>query len=361
MKKSVVRSQVERQKSAGFTLIELLVVIAIIGVLIALLLPAVQQAREAARRTQCKNNLHQHGLALHNYVDKQRKIPSGRRPPSTGPYATDPRASTQTFLLPELDQVAMYAQYNFQKNWSDPLNVPVTSKVVPAFNCPSTPVSIDRRDDDPKSYTTNGTFPATPTLVSTTDYSPVIGYRAEFQALVPGLQDPTTGKTDKYGNPTTNGFFQKNLDVGFETITDGLSNTIAFLESAGRPFKFTRGFKNVGTDVKHVNAGGWARPASDIQFAGSSYDGNTVPGTSVNATNGDAYNETEYLDTTGTTAPAGSLFWGVQGSGQPYSFHPAGFHALLGDGSVKFLADTVDIKVFGGLISRSGGEGPADL
>src|SRR5689334_12464273 len=98
----------------GFTLVELLVVVAIIGVLVALLLPAVQFAREAARRTQCANNLRQLGIAAHTFHDSQRKLPSSVRP---GGLTTAPRIAGLTFLLPNLEHSALYDKYDQTINW----------------------------------------------------------------------------------------------------------------------------------------------------------------------------------------------------------------------------------------------------
>src|SRR6186997_2060270 len=105
-----------RARARGFTLIELLVVIAVISVLIALLLPAVQQAREAARRSQCKNNLKQIGLAVHNFENSYRHLPVSNRPPSVG----SKRLSGITRILPYLDQTSVYNIYNQNLQWSDP-------------------------------------------------------------------------------------------------------------------------------------------------------------------------------------------------------------------------------------------------
>src|SRR5438477_4924407 len=105
------------QRSRGFTLIELLVVIAIIAVLIGLLLPAVQKVREAAGRMSCTNNLKQIGLALHNYQNANRSLPSSTN--QTGV----PRVSFMTRILPYLEQDGIYHRYDFTQNWYDAANL----------------------------------------------------------------------------------------------------------------------------------------------------------------------------------------------------------------------------------------------
>ncbi|HET6882441.1 MAG TPA: DUF1559 domain-containing protein, partial [Pirellulales bacterium] len=122
----------------GFTLVELLVVIAIIGILIALLLPAVQAARESARRTQCNNNLKQFGVALHNYHDAFHRLPasdSGVWNASGSLTNTD--ISDHARLLPYMEQANVYQFVNFNVKWNDPLNVVAAATRVGTFMCPS--------------------------------------------------------------------------------------------------------------------------------------------------------------------------------------------------------------------------------
>src|SRR6266481_8001418 len=128
------------KKHSAFTLIELLVVIAIIGVLIALLLPAVQKARESANRAKCQNNLHQIGIALHSYHGDHGSFPSGYlwKPKSPDvPTQTDPGWSWAALLLPYLEQDNLHGQINFRSSVSDPTNEAIRTSVLPGFVCPT--------------------------------------------------------------------------------------------------------------------------------------------------------------------------------------------------------------------------------
>ncbi len=143
--------QTPRHRRQGFTLIELLVVIAILAILIALLLPAIQQAREAARRTQCKNNLRQLGLALHNYHDRH-----GSLPPQT---VIDDRASTGwwswiTRVLPDLDQQPLYEHFDLGDDvWNNCSRYkPWTSQRLAVLQCPSDPNSDRIFESDGEAY-----------------------------------------------------------------------------------------------------------------------------------------------------------------------------------------------------------------
>jgi prepilin-type N-terminal cleavage/methylation domain-containing protein len=314
----------------GFTLVELLVVIAIIGVLVALLLPAVQAAREAGRRSQCSNNLRQLGLAAHNFHDTYKKLPSSNRASTTSTV----RSSGFTFLLPFIEQKNIYDQYDLNKNWDDNTanasgvsNRTLTSTNIPAYQCPSSS-DPSRKDGNPQPSWV-------PNLVACTDYGPTISVDQRLK---------TANLVDEYGI----GILQKNAEPRLADVTDGLSNTVLYAESAGRPFLYRRG-KRVSDDVNvnRVNGGGWSRAANDFSIDGSDATGTTAVGQcAVNCTNGD--------DVGGQSFPY--PYYGGEGSSEVYAFHPGGAQVALGDGSVRFLAQTIHIREFARLVTRAKGE-----
>ncbi len=131
----------------GFTLLELMVVMAVIGMLVALLLPAVQSMRESARTLQCKNQMHQIGLALHSFESQQQSLPAGND------AANDFQHSWCTRILPYLDQASLYHRYDWSKPWNDTSVAPggsnfdVTHRNVIVFNCPSEPSPVSGETD----------------------------------------------------------------------------------------------------------------------------------------------------------------------------------------------------------------------
>ncbi|WP_437205254.1 DUF1559 family PulG-like putative transporter [Planctomicrobium sp. SH664] len=177
----------------GFTLIELLVVIAIIAVLTAILLPAVQSAREAARRSQCLNNLKQLGLAIHNFHDAKGVIPSSGRPSE----ASTVRVGLFTKLLPYIEQRTLWDQYDLTKNWDyaeldsngaaipNTGNLPVTSLRIKTYECPSSPKQNGVLDHNPDKF--RGTVTAWTAAWRTVTMRPRWGSQRNWEMLSPTI------------------------------------------------------------------------------------------------------------------------------------------------------------------------------
>lgn len=359
MTRLAVRSP-QRSSRLGFTLIELLVVIAIIAVLIALLLPAVQQAREAARRTQCKNNMKNIGLAFHNFESTYSQLPSSLRPPVAGTV----RLAALTALLPYMDQAPLFTQYDQTINWSAGTNIPISQTRLTLFHCPSDTQAgaADGVPDVPANW-------SNVLVASASSYSPIYGISPLNQPFT--SVSVTANYTDP-ADPTNSyvaGFFPKNATWNptsmkydragkkFRDVVDGLSNTIAIAESAGRPAVWRKG-KQFGTlPGDRLNAGGWSRPASDIMIFGQKADGTGLLGTvAINATNGENIGPNN--PTYGTTYPYTQppFVFGVHGTSSAYSFHTGGAHFTLGDGSVRFINENVSFDAFIRLATPAGSE-----
>ncbi|MCC9657848.1 DUF1559 family PulG-like putative transporter [Rhodopirellula halodulae] len=188
-----------RTAQTGFTLVELLVVIAIIGVLVGLLLPAVQAAREAMRRASCQNNLHQIGLALQNYHSAYRHFPPGAievRPQ----FPNGKQHAWSAFVLPFLEQASLAEQIDFGLPFDAPENEEAASTVLPGFLCPTTPRS-------------EGTIQGR----GASDYGGIYGQR------ITGRNDPP------------NGMMLHDRALAFRDVLDGSSHTVIVSEDAAFP------------------------------------------------------------------------------------------------------------------------------
>ncbi|MGE0606842.1 MAG: DUF1559 domain-containing protein [Pirellulales bacterium] len=362
----MLRNCKRRSTRTGFTLVEMLVVIAIIGMLVALLLPAVQAARESGRQASCSNKLRQIALAVHTFESAKKELPSSTRPPGNTPL---PRISWVTRLLPQLEQDVLHANYDTSKNWGDLTvtspyiysNRQISQTYLPVLNCPSTP-NQNRLDIDPQTSASNPT-PDRAVLgnwnvASSTDYSPIVAVSLELAASTSNPPIAGLNLVDRGGD----GILAKNKVSRLSDVKDGLSNTIMFGESAGRPYVFRLG-RQIGTlTTNSVNGGGWARPASDYSIEGSTLDGTTDGGPcAINCTNGwdsgalsaGTFPITGGLPTWNVNSGVPQVGYNTEGTGETYAFHPAGAYHAFGDGSVKLLSSDINIRVYAKLVTRA--------
>jgi len=325
----------------GFTLVELLVVIAIIGVMVGLLLPAVQAAREAARRMSCSNNLKQLGLGVHNHESTHKWVPAWGRVIPADQYPADPPNPFLAFgevartsmgplyhILPYMEQTQIFELWDRHRSYVDPINMPPNfgtaspqaSAPVPVFICPSTP------GDPPRDY---GPYFASvgldrgPLVLPRTDYAPLRGLHSSF-ATCAGMPASNTHNA-MLGSADT----QSKWTVKFAEVVDGLSNTLLFVEIAGKQTRFFRNRPVAGDPLLNSFYG-------DVNIArhlrGYSGTNPNVP-TEAGCTAINVFNENGML-----------------------AFHPGGVQVCMGDGSVRFLSESVAANLLAAMVTRDGGE-----
>jgi prepilin-type N-terminal cleavage/methylation domain-containing protein len=325
----------------GFTLVELLVVIAIIGILVALLLPAIQAAREAARRAQCTNNLKQMGIATLNYYDTNKQMPKlySWIKPQEDCLTKDPAAPDHGFhihLLPFMEYQAAYDAYNFNFQWRNINNKVARDTIVPEFICPTAPAVGERIAEYLPTnvllqhrgayldYAVNGRVSPTAVRALTNDCTDagVAKNRPDWQNFFTGVEEYKC--YDRNGCPPEiiipSGILRNQTGVTkLKHVTDGTSHTIMFSPDAGRPDKWEDGRKEEGAVVSGSR---WADP--DQEFW-----------------------------THNICAGQNSMF-NCNNDNEVYSFHVGGGLFCMGDGSVQFLADTLDIEVQVSFNTRAG-------
>jgi len=332
----------------AFTLIELLVVIAIIAVLIALLLPAVQQAREAARRTQCKNNMKQMGLAAHNYESSYSRFPSAGEGYNYGaPYNKNIfTTSFFTAALPNIDQAPLYNQINFSLHYSAQPIAGLFGTKIPAFLCPSNAINAA----DTLGYGLTDYMP-----IAYVDLAPVGGTTSQ---PVAGLRDPSTATS--YGSAKDSAFGLFGNRIG--DITDGTSNTICIIEDAGRSsIQVIGGRYNIAQTLNGAtwNTANMCGTGGTLTCPNRWADGDTGNGVSgpPNATAATGPIGIINQNNSPVGGPA-ACPWTVNNCGpndEPFSLHVGGCHALLADGSVRFISQNVNTDTVRRLCDRADG------
>jgi prepilin-type N-terminal cleavage/methylation domain-containing protein/prepilin-type processing-associated H-X9-DG protein len=304
-----------RPRSA-FTLIELLVVIAIIAVLIALLLPAIQSARNASTRLSCQNNLRQIGIAFHNHETVRKAFPGSRTVVSTSPIVEH---GWGVYLLPYLDAKDVYDQYDFKINWQAAGNRAARGTPVNAFLCPA-------NSTRPRYDTVSSGTPTFPSAV--TDYTTV-------RQISGGLSVHLGFTTATW--PTLNrvGALDDGRGTAISEILDGLSRTVLIVEDGDRPNRYR---KRVQVFTSNVTGGGWAAADGQIDLDGT--------------------------DRATATATRGDCVINCHNGNEIWSFHPGGCNFLFCDGSVHFIRETVNARELVPLITRRNSDSaraPTDL
>lgn len=284
----------------GFTLVELLVVIAIIGLLVALLLPAVQAAREAARRMQCGNHLHQMAIAVQNYHDTFRAFPSG--------FILPNKVVWSGMLLPQLEQNTIYDTLSFNGSWSSGSNAAACSTLLSVFRCPSASVA--------EHTSVQGIADRVP---------------CTYLACATGLAPRESGPPPVAGGAHMDGVFFLNSRVRLADVLDGTSSTVAIGESL------------FDTDVRGIDHGG------TVHIVDHWYIGSPM------------IHAADVSESIGSTAVPVNRFFEPSAFIDEKelcfsSRHPGGAQVSFADGHVAMIHETIDAAVWSALGTRAHGE-----
>jgi prepilin-type N-terminal cleavage/methylation domain-containing protein/prepilin-type processing-associated H-X9-DG protein len=379
------------RRASAFTLIELLVVIAIIGVLVALLLPAVQKVRESAARTKCANNLHQLGVALHGFHDVNKHFPTGgegtNTTPPTPPATILPNQtyfdlhSVFTMLLPYVEYDQEYKLIQLGYAYNEPENQAIAKSVVKTYLCPSSPFR-GGLEQDSEGYGLTDYAPTT-----WTDISPMTDVRDMRTRAVGGLcatsspppkaraGDNSSSAADystytprtQWTNPSTNQrYIMTNLGPSSADILDGLSKTIGIAEVVGRQ-EGMKGSSQFEDPVRDPLGGGkrafwrWAEPACGIGVSGDPLATSDKLGTLTSGFKGAlrAINNNE------SPFGGGACDWnGMTDCGpndEIFSFHGSGANVVFLDGHVSFLTSNIQPRIVRYLVTAREGVDPPGI